>query len=581
MHDKIALLTGLLLTTGTAAAATISGRVVDEATQQPIAGARLTVVGSFAGFPSFGPVTDTGTDGRYTFTLSDDQTLSIGIVAEAAGHAARDHGAGRCNAPGSCEPGSSALSVAPGANLVVDFALTPGARLHGRVTDLATGAPVADAAVELQTSVAGSFALQGGTRSDTNGDFVVEGLHAGSYTLTARPRYEGRTDVSLPHLRYVWPDLHCDDVQQRCIALPATPVLLTAGSDGGMFDVRLKRGAVVRARMRSLGNGAVVNQITRGAATVVPSGASAQSGADGYAYIGPLLPGPVSLALEPTAEIGYPAIVYPDQPCTSTPCDLTGAPTLAVPEASLVTAADVYVAPLRTISGRVTDAAGTARGGIRVSAGDVRFGIMGPSGFMREATTVTDGDGNYRLEGFYNDSLVVRTQAATDGWIDVAWPDTACDGANLFCEDYQAVYARLDLSTAPHPTGIDLKVRPGTALEGRVVGTDGAPKSSWFVALIPAGVSRAAKPVITDADGRFRLGGLSNEAYYVWASASQPANGAEGTLYPGAGCRLDYFVPPTPCDFAAATAVTPNGSGIGGLVVTVPPADSIFAAGFD
>ncbi|HWU52530.1 MAG TPA: carboxypeptidase-like regulatory domain-containing protein, partial [Tahibacter sp.] len=99
MHNKIASIAGLLLAAGTASAATVSGRIVDEATQQPIAGAHLTVVSSIGGFQAIGPFADTDADGRYAFTFSDSQTQLLGIVAEAPGHAARDHGARRCNHP--------------------------------------------------------------------------------------------------------------------------------------------------------------------------------------------------------------------------------------------------------------------------------------------------------------------------------------------------------------------------------------------------------------------------------------------------------------------------------------------------
>lgn len=583
--SRIVILAALLLATATstAAAGTVRGRVVDETTQLPIVGARLTVVSSFAGFTSLGPVVDTDTDGQYLFTFSPPpgQTQVLGITAEAAGYAARQHDGRPCNRPGSCAAGGSALVIGADTDLVIGFALQPGARLRGRVVDLVTGDPIVNAAVGVQAAGPGGFDQQGGVQSDASGEFVIDRLHAGSYQLTARAPYWIAASGTLPYLDYAWPDLHCDGVQQSCLTLNPTPVVLAAGADASGFDIRLRHGSAVRARMRSLGNGAAISQVTTVAAPAAMSAASALSSSDGYAYVGPLLPGQVALALEPSADTAYPAIVHPDRPCTATPCDLSRAPTIAVPEVTLVTAADVDVLPLRTIAGRVTDANGFALSGIRVSAGDVRFGIFGPSGFAREATTLTGADGSYHLEGFYNDRQIVRTQAAAGHWIDIAWPDTVCNGANLFCENENAAYPELDMAATPHATGIDLVLRPATTLQGKVVGTDGAAKPSWQVALIPASAGRPSQPVTTDGEGRFHFDGLTSEMYFIWASASPPRTGNSGTLYPDVSCLLDSSLPTTSCDLPAATAVTPAGSGIEGLVITVPPPDAIFAAPFE
>jgi hypothetical protein len=583
MH-RLIVMVGLMLSAGAVAAGTVSGRVVDEATQLPIVGARMTVVSSLGGLTAVGPEVVTDDNGQYDFTfpLTGSQTQLIGIVGEAAGYAARQHDGRPCNSPISCAPGGNALTVTADTQHVIGFSLPRGAHLRGRVTDLVSGDPLDNATIELRASAIDGFTFSGSAQADTNGDFVIDGLHAGNYTLTARPRNLNPASGPLPYLDYVWPDLHCDNVQQSCAALPATPIAMDAGTDGGVFELRLKRGSVIRTRMLSLGDGSVVNQTTRVGAMTPSLGASAPTAGDGFAYVGPLLPGSVSLSLEPYAQAGYPAKVYPNLPCAATPCNLAGAPTIAIPEMTLVTTADVTVSPLRTISGRVTDEAGTPVAGITVRAGNVFWGGLMPWGFVAEASAVSGSDGSYQLEGMHSTQVIVRTTAGADNWIDSAWPDTRCNGENLFCQRYDATYTRIDFGAGATPASIDLRIARGTTLQGRVVdAATGLPKASWRVMLVPASSSLQSKPVPTDADGRFRFNGLTSEAFILAAAPSLPTGGGEGALYPDVPCHISSETAPLSCDLTAATAVTPSEGGVDNLVIRVPGPEVIFVGSFD
>ena len=46
-----------------------------------------------------------------------------------------------------------------------------------------------------------------------------------------------------------------------------------------------------------------------------------------------------------------------------------------------------------------------------------------------------DADGRYVLEGFRSEQVALFTRQADAGWIDRAWQDVECGGANRFCND--------------------------------------------------------------------------------------------------------------------------------------------------
>lgn len=565
-----------------AGATVIEGHVRSAAGGQPIAGARVSLVTWFMGFPGTSATVQSGADGSYRFDLPENYSNAVRVAAEAPGHAPLEHAGLSCANVHYCASGASALPIGAGTLTTVDFSLPVAARITGRTIDAVSGTGVQATQVVLHNTAAGQAHLNYLTTTQADGSFQLENLHPGNYRLDARPT--GQASNPPAYLRYVWPDQPCDDIQQSCADLAAAPVSLAAGGDGGNYTVRLQRGAVVRVRMLSLGNGSSIQQQTRLSSVSTPGRYDiAHSTADGYAYIGALMPGEVRLALEPVAVNAYPAIVHPNLPCTGSPCDVSGAPSISVPAATLVTAADVYVAPLRSIRGRVTDGGGQGLTGVPVAAGTLypQF-FFGYWGFNTQATAVSGEDGDFQLEGFAEDTPVVRTQHGQQGWIDGAWPGTVCDGQNLFCENENASYTRVDFSQNAHPGGIDLVITPATTLEGRVVDQySGEAKANWHVAVIPASANRLSKSVLTDAQGRFRLAGLTSEAYYLWASAVAPYSHTPGTVYPDRHCFLNSIHGAPNCDLAAATAVTPTGAGLDNLVISVPRADALFRDSFE
>ncbi|GMV28201.1 MAG: hypothetical protein AMXMBFR59_03260 [Rhodanobacteraceae bacterium] len=168
-----------------ATATTVEGRVVDRATQQPLAGAIVTL--AMPGFLSTPRIivatTQAGADGRYS--VETDRT-SFFAMARAAGHAARDHVDQPCIEPLHCNPAAAALS-ARSSPLGVDFALDPAARISGRLSDALTQSPLAvgnENRVTLQRIGTRSLNhLRVSVPVDSNGQFVIDELPGGSCSL--------------------------------------------------------------------------------------------------------------------------------------------------------------------------------------------------------------------------------------------------------------------------------------------------------------------------------------------------------------------------------------------------------------
>jgi hypothetical protein len=582
-----ALLTGMFCA-GSAAATVVEGRVVDRATQQPLAGATVTLaVPGFLSTPRIiVATTQSGADGRYSV-----ETDSTGVfaMARATGHAARDHVDQPCIEPRNCNPAATALTAGPPLH-TVDFALDPAARISGRLGDALTLSPPAVGAenyVSMQHIGTPSLShLRVSVPVDASGRFVIDNLPGGSYSLDATAVIANGAEAGTSYLRSVWPDRHCDDLQVACDSVRDTPLILAAGEIRDGVDLSLQRGSRVRVRLLSSSGGTVSQQamaFTADASMRMSYGS--YGGGSEYSIVGPLLPGPIKLLLQPNLPLAYPNVVYPDRPCIGAPCDLAGAPTIAVPADSLITVADAQVAPRRTVAGRVTDANGAPLAGVRVSIGLTRHPTVNVLwGFHAEASTLTAGDGTYRLEGYDGIHRMVRTEQAGAGYIDEVWQDTPCDAMNLFCNPHDTDLPLLDLEADLHPTSIDFALNAGAdaSIRGRVVdAATSAPLPGYRVSVVPAANPYLARPLISDGKGHFAIVGLTPGDYFLFATASRAVSHVPGWLYPNRPCTVRFVGWPTQCDLSGATPFT---VGAGTLIDNITFAVSsgpIFANGFD
>ncbi|MBL8300375.1 MAG: carboxypeptidase regulatory-like domain-containing protein [Rhodanobacteraceae bacterium] len=569
-----------------AAAATVRGRVIDETTQQPIAGAEVFIYQRFImGLPTEIASTTTGPDGRYSVQFSYD--LPVGAIAEAAGYAARTHDGRPCTGAYSCAGRDDFYSII-GNETATDFALGRAARISGIVRDAATGEPVSHAWVSVRgNGQTTSSQLGASLTTDSQGRFSAESLPAGSYTLATSASVDPWPNDRRTYLSFFWPDISCDNVQQPCSSVAPGLISVTAGQSRDL-DIPLRRGSYLRTRIISLGNGmpTVVHQASARAIAAPLTGVSGTTADDeGYVEVGPLLPGPLYLVMDSAYPQSYADMIYPDRSCPSSGCDFSNAPLVEVPATDGIhTLADMYVQPLRSVRGRVTSASdGAPIAGLRVSAGNLHEPQGNTWGFRSTASALTDANGNYMLEGFDAAEIMVRTRQNGLGWLDKAWQNKDCDAANLFCER-ETQHEPLTFDQHPHQTDINFVLGRGASLSGHVIEeTTNRPLANYAVAVVPLAALRIGKPVFTDASGYFRIDGLTHDSYYLFASAQPVYGNTAGVIYPGGPCSFSVLSGglnscfPTPHQ----PLIPPAGGVLDHLSIIMPRPDAIFRSRFD
>lgn len=572
----------MLAVAADAAAYTITGVVRDRVSQQPIAGAQVTFYTPYImQFPDRVGTATTDADGRYQLTPAFGNRF-YGI-ARADGHAARASDDRRCELYAECLLFSSAVEPDPNGEVTADFALARGAVVGGRVADRDSGVRPYRVEGQLQPLAPDSPQLRRTIHVDPDGRFRAADLHDGAYALhfTASHDDSGRRN----YLAYTWPEQFCDNVQVACNSPTKNPLVLVEGGTVQDLAIDLRRGSLLRVRLRSGGSGEFIHQETQVSSPQRP--AFHLSGHtwidDDYAQVGPLLPGAVTVALFPDAPEAFNAVIYPDRACNRWNCDLTGAPTVTVPEADDVyTLPDVYTDPLRTIRGRVTSTDGQPLAGIAVSSGVLRQPPV--SGFYADATALTDANGDYLLEGSSYDPVVVRTQQTGQHWLDQAWQGITCDGGNLFCE-LRGMYGQLSFQSQAHHVDVDFVLAGGGGTLEGLVAEEGTlmPKAGYAVFVVPTTNPRRGKFVMTGTGGRFRVDGLPAGSYYLIALTYPYSGGTvDGIAYPAnSPCGFDADGWST-CPQPATGSVTLGAGGtLSDLRILLPRSPTIFTDGFE
>ncbi|MCQ4164175.1 carboxypeptidase regulatory-like domain-containing protein [Tahibacter harae] len=556
-------------------AATIQGQVLDEATQQPLAGATVTLYTQpvSLGWETFLGSTQTDKNGRYV--IERGFTGNVVAIASSQTHAARTQAGIPCNGISRCLYVSPGFAVGAGTLSTADFSLPHGVRLQIRARDADAQLPARNAQLFLSWAGAPGAAhhLSLTIRAnETTGEFPLGILHPGNYQLRARG---AQSDTpQLPLLDYYWPDLHCDNLQVACDALASTALALTPGQQSLQLDLR--RGSFLRTRMISNGNGSNVRHFTQGHTA---DRFLSRNTVDelGRKYLGPLLPGTVRVLLRPLSGIDYTAVIYPGLPCTTASCDIAaGAPVEVGRTPGVYDLDTIRVDPLRSIRGRVVAAGSNAPiAGMRVSAGIMRYPIPPETGFFPTSTVLTDSNGYYNIEAMETYDFVLRTEQDGQPWIDLAWQDRPCDSSNLFCSLYTATYPTLYVPPGEHLSGIDFALQPGARLRGRVVFEgSGTPAAGYAVVPIPASNGKVGKPVFADENGAFTIDGLDSAGYYLFAA--QPPR-SDGFLHPSQHCQIGNTGGETNCNLNAGTLLTPPAGGlIDDVTIVIPVEDLIF-----
>ena len=216
---------------------TITGVVTDRDTGAPI-GASIEVFTS-SGVRLFNSTAGSNSAGRYTVRglATGSYFIRTNTIEAATGMIDELYDGIRCYRQ-SCDPtGGAPIAVTTGAETAgIDFALSRGAVITGRVTASATGQPLVNTWVDV-FDVTG---LDGrGTRTDATGGFVFSGLETDSYVLSTGVA----TGQNL--INEVYDNFPCPP------CLGATPVAAVEGSTTAGIDFALDAGAVITGRIVS------------------------------------------------------------------------------------------------------------------------------------------------------------------------------------------------------------------------------------------------------------------------------------------------------------------------------------------
>jgi ELWxxDGT repeat protein len=295
----------------------ISGTIRDKVTNTPVAGAYVRVCPTATKCEE---TVYTSEDGGYTFFGVIPATYFI--FAGGGSHLPQSYGGEACPCP---DVRGTPVTVSAGTHtLSVDFSLTRAGSISGRITRLKDGEPVYTG-VRLRKD--GKITHVSGTGID--GRYVFSPLAAGSYTVetatSSYPYYDP------PLIDQVYGGATCPS---SCDGIPGTAVAVTLGQETANIDLALHSygrisGTVTDADFPAKGIGGTGVTITP--ADGVGSAQMVWTTHDGK-YLSPgLRPGSYYVHAAGHQSQNYAGMVYPDKPCPTGTCDLTGATPLAVP----------------------------------------------------------------------------------------------------------------------------------------------------------------------------------------------------------------------------------------------------------
>ncbi|MCP4660676.1 MAG: hypothetical protein GY856_35190 [bacterium] len=396
----------------------ISGRVTRTATGDPIAGVRVKI---YAGNGSFIDSEFTDASGEYSlpgllagiyFAATDSDSDFIDELYDDI----------PCpgGAPQGCHP-RLGTPIAVGGTATtpdVDFALDRGGIVSGKVTEAATGKPIANIAVLIWDGE-GSFVAYGLT--DPSGDFSVGGLLTGTYFATAED-----TDF----LVELYDDLFCPGGGLfGCDPTTGTPIAVTVNEAAPGIDFALVRLGVISGTVTVAATGEPLSyvfvEIWDDEGIRVRHGYTDFSG--DYA-----VPGLAAGTYFATTRnsFGFLDELYDGLPCPhGAPygCDPTTGTPIAVIIDATTPGIDFALDRLGVISGTVTAAAtGEPLSSFRVDIWDAAGSRVG--------LDHTDTAGYYTVEGLYSGIYFATTSnpSETSELVDELYDGIPCPGGPPF-----------------------------------------------------------------------------------------------------------------------------------------------------
>ena len=449
--------------------ASISGIVVDVQTGLPIRDAEVKAE-SISGNENV--YADTDADGRYTLS-----GLAPGSYLVRAKN--NDLGYIREYYDGKRDEDEADLITVGSEDVVqrIDFKLDAGATVTGKVTNAATGQPIADVDIDANPLERGSGADD---RTDDSGEYRLTGLAPGSYRLRARGEDHGYAN-----------EYYGQTAERQFEAVEVTGLEPVGG-----IDFAFRPASTISGRVTDAATGLPIRDIEVGAEPLdIGRSEYTRTGFNGRYTIQGLLPGSYYVSTEDGGDTGhieqyYQAKVHRDE-----------ANIVAVAEGAAVANVDFVLTSGATISGRVTDTV-TGQPIANVGVGAEQ------EDRSREVWTNTDNDGKYVIRGIVPGNNRVRARGGD--YIEQYYNNrTSWNEADLVSVDGDSVAA-----------GIDFALKAGATITGLVTdAVTGRPIADVKVRAEPTGDGPSSSDR-TDSNGRYAVTGLGPGNHRVWADAS-------------------------------------------------------------
>jgi protocatechuate 3,4-dioxygenase beta subunit len=413
--------------------------------------------------------------------------------------------------------GAQTVTVAAGATVSgIDFGLTTGARIAGRVIDRLSGAAVINAQVvayDDQTGLAGSVI------TDAAGRYQLTGLVAGTF----RAQVQGSS-----YLSQAYDNIDC---QQYCDSSVGTPIVLADQESFDAADFALAPLVWVTVTVNLVEEdppfySPIVSIVAPDGTTAGPF--SVWIGEP--STIGPVVPGSYYFYADTN---GYISQIFDHVDCPADCASYLAHGTLVtVPPTGEPPQLTFDLSPTPAVTGRVTDATtGAGLANVTLQLWSVTNGFV-----TRDA--LTGADGSYRIAG--PDPGAYYVVARSSDHQDRAYPDAPCSDLETYsledCTLSNAEQITVE-ARGSDVTGIDLALPLNATIEGtvrfRVNGGAGGVLSNTTVRVYDS-YGIALTYSMTDADGRYALGDLSPGTYYFEGSA--PSYFSE--IYSGIDCPV-------------------------------------------
>ncbi len=438
----------------------LSGKVTRSDTSAPVQNVTVQLYADNGASPGASLATAvTNATGDYQFTTLDAGTYylvtsnTLGLIDQVYAGVACP--LSFCSAP---LAGTPVVVTSPGTTTGIDFALAPGGRVSGTVTDANTAAPIVGARVFLLTP---EGLGAGNAMTDAAGNYTTDrGLASGTYSalVFGGAPYVNKLYDSIPCLTY-------------CFVSPGTPITVTSPSTTTNINFTLEKLAsisgVVRDAATSGGLAGVTVQLrdAQGNALNFFAATHLVDGFGNYTLFAPRGTYYVVTTNARDVGTGYLDQVYSGKACTFAFCDVTTG--MPVNVASGATAAGIDFALAKApggLSGTVTNSATSGP----ISGASVRL-VTEQNRNSNVLTRTTDGAGNYLLTGLPSGKYFVQVDAGP-GFVPEAYDNVNCLGG---CRP--AVVGTPVVVGGSVVTGVNFALDPAPAtgsISGKVVAAD-------------------------------------------------------------------------------------------------------------